>query len=694
MKKSKRAALVLCLTLLLSALGAAAEGAQGRAPIEITVKKGSYITLGSYMGEPIVWRCVGEDENGMLMISRDILCYKSFSYGVNRWDQSFLRTWLNSADVRVQWEAYVPDAEHTDSNAYADEPGFLTGFSAAELALVKTVVNKSVVNQSQAAYASVGNAIHIYSSNGVLSETEQNYDDALGVLTEDRVFCPNIKQLALLGENYISDLIASPRPSALEQSGNAKNSESRSSNHYWLRDNLGNLEFPMVARCVYPNGRIFFSDVEDGSMGVRPALYIDKEQTAIDGKGYEAAPYVLAEPGQSFAVAKGSADAEQVRYTAYGAYSSITEGDYVVLGNLYGADIVWRCIDVNSNGPLLISDRILTFRAFDAAGPHGNDQRNRWGSNNWENSTLRHWLNSSEPEGDKQWPAGNPPNSESTGGSNGYSREKGFLTNFMPEELACIKPVTNMSVTNVLDVNENTVGTEVMAMRRNINNVANTDTALSALTWDTVFIPDIDEARIIKSEFGVDFLAMPTPEALNLNEAEIANQSADMTASWWLRDADGLPADPYGVRVITQDGWVDRADAYSPEIGVRPAVYLNMDAAAFASGDGSYASPYRVAGHSFGEAFVAVEPTCTEQGTLRRICAVCGEASDEPIPVLGHSFTIENVRNSGLFTYIERTCERCGTVHRQRRASPLAAVIGVALLAAAAAWAFVRCKKR
>ena len=145
-------ALLLC-ALLLPVWACRAEQA------DITLRKGNYITLGSYMGRPIVWRCVGEDENGLLLISRDILCFKSYGFASGRWDKSFLREWLNSADASVAWSGPAPDAANTDSNAYDAEAGFLTGFSPEEAALLKPVTQKSVVNSRDAADASVGSAM-------------------------------------------------------------------------------------------------------------------------------------------------------------------------------------------------------------------------------------------------------------------------------------------------------------------------------------------------------------------------------------------------------------------------------------------------------------------------------------------------------------------------------------------------------
>ena len=42
------------------------------------VNIGDYIYLGTYQGKKIKWRCIGEDSNGKLMLSDQILCKKSY----------------------------------------------------------------------------------------------------------------------------------------------------------------------------------------------------------------------------------------------------------------------------------------------------------------------------------------------------------------------------------------------------------------------------------------------------------------------------------------------------------------------------------------------------------------------------------------------------------------------------------------
>ncbi|MGN1098437.1 MAG: DUF6273 domain-containing protein, partial [Clostridia bacterium] len=357
MKRLLSAAAAL-LWLFLSCLSAAAEPKTSY----VTLRSGNYVQLGSYMGQPIIWRCVGEDENGMLLVSRDILCFKAYGTDSGRWNCSFLRTWLNSSDEQVDWGETAPDESNTDGNAYSAEAGFLNGFSGQELSLIKTVSLKSVINEADSARADEGISPHVYNSSGRFSKSVQNYTTAYGIRTRDRVFCLNISQLETIMANFPSEFISSPTDSAVSQSGNIKNFENHQNGCYWLRDSIGNAEFPGAVRSVYSDGRVLFSDADDSSVGVRPAVYIEKSFPAARGNGYESSPYAVSETGSSKELPKGSRDGNRQRFTSNGTYSSITEGDYLIMGSYMNSEIVWRCIDINENGPLMLSEKILCFK--------------------------------------------------------------------------------------------------------------------------------------------------------------------------------------------------------------------------------------------------------------------------------------------------------------------------------------------
>lgn len=163
----KRIFTMMTALLMLSSINVYAENEEYRI--------GAYYQIGKYNGTPIIWRCVStDDENGILMVSDKILCFKAANagendkdtihgdehiYGSSFWEESTIRQWLNStADTgNIEWLNYPPDMEHiqptfsifdgneitvyNNTNFYADEAGFLSqnNFTESELSVLKTV---------------------------------------------------------------------------------------------------------------------------------------------------------------------------------------------------------------------------------------------------------------------------------------------------------------------------------------------------------------------------------------------------------------------------------------------------------------------------------------------------------------------------------------------------------------------------
>lgn len=164
--------------------------------------------------------------------------------------------------------------------------------------------------------------------------------------------------------------------------------------------------------------------------------------------------------------------------------SSINIGEYLIMGSYYDEPILWRCVDIDENGPLMLSDKIISIKPFDAEGEHPNDYDNyrlNWGSNLWETSNMRSWLNSTASAGNVNWLCGNPPTADRVwGGYNAYANEKGFLANgnFTTSERNAIKTVTQKSLLNYRDIGMATSGNTTHTYNYNIANVVgNYDTA-------------------------------------------------------------------------------------------------------------------------------------------------------------------------------------------------------------------------
>ena len=290
------------LTLCLLPLPVRAAGA------ETSVRLGDYIQLGSYDGEPILWRCVSVDENGPLMLSDRVLCdsmpydaqtsensvsgshrrssYRS-KYGSNHWRDSDMRSWLNSdAEAgQVKWLCGNPpkDGYIMGGGAYDGKAGFLNGFTPDEAAAIKTVTQRAIVSHPEytAGYIDAPGADLPYNTN--IGSVADGYEGAHYENITDKVFLLDVKQLCTVYENLGSYYIA--------QNRNGVNWS------YWLRTPVTNCNHDM--RYVSPQGSIGRDAPCKGYYGIRPAFYLDMAYYAVtSGSGTAADPYVGAAPGK------------------------------------------------------------------------------------------------------------------------------------------------------------------------------------------------------------------------------------------------------------------------------------------------------------------------------------------------------------------------------------------------------------
>lgn len=151
-------------------------------------------------------------------------------------------------------------------------------------------------------------------------------------------------------------------------------------------------------------------------------------------------------------------------------------GDYVQFGQYWDDPIVWRVINKNDDGSLMLySDRILCCKAFDANGDttDGRDDaegnRVKYGSNNWEKSNLREWLNSEDtvvqyshqkPDAEHLRLQYNYSTGEDGPGYNPYDKESGFLSNFTKAEQDVIAPYEHDVILSEVDKDIRTGGSE------------------------------------------------------------------------------------------------------------------------------------------------------------------------------------------------------------------------------------------
>jgi hypothetical protein len=284
--------------------------------------------------------------------------------------------------------------------------------------------------------------------------------------------------------------------------------------------------------------------------------------------------------------------------------NTVQVGDYVQFGKYLNAPILWRVINLEEDGsPLLYSEKILCLKPFDAAESGISEKtggtyttieyRQMYGSNKWENSNIREWLNSSASAEKVAYTTHPPTKSAVDNGFNYYAAEAGFLNGFSESERNSIKPVVRKSLLADIDKGEKDGGTEVHEYDTNIaSSVTNYDKAYYKNLTEKVYIFDVKELRDYVYNRGWEHRKMPTKEAVvdsNYKHGDLNN----LKYWWnWLRfpSAD----DSYYVRSVNSDGYIDDGNANNDGGGVVPA--LNLKSGIFTSGKGTVGQPYIMGG--------------------------------------------------------------------------------------------------
>jgi len=272
--------------------------------------------------------------------------------------------------------------------------------------------------------------------------------------------------------------------------------------------------------------------------------------------------------------------------------SSLKIGDYIQFGRYAGEPLLWRVIedsanpdakvgDVVTGDPLLFSNHVIAEKPFDAAGPHENDDdgaRVINGSNHWESSNLRTWLNSSDGAGSVIWPDGNPPTADAVE-SNPYANEKGFLAdgNFTEFERSLIKPVEQRALLYAVDRDLAVGGTQAYKYNDELADIVNNyENSWFEQVTDSVFLLDPVQINGVYNRFGTSYCTRGLDD-------------------YWLRAPDTriyTDSSSANVLYLRHDGVVMYSRAKKGSIGIRPALVLDRELIVFESGDGSFEDPY------------------------------------------------------------------------------------------------------
>lgn len=265
----------------------------------------------------------------------------------------------------------------------------------------------------------------------------------------------------------------------------------------------------------------------------------------------------------------------------------IKVGDYVKMGTYNNASILWRCVSIDDNGPLMLADRIIDTLAYDAktndnssSKSHSRSyKRDDYGSNYWKDSNMRSWLNSTAEAGKVDWLCGNPPKDGYVSGVGAYNEKAGFLNAFSKSEIAAMKTVTQRSLVSHPEYNKGIVNGDAnsdLLYYTDISYAAiNYDSAYFETTTEKVFLLDVKQANAVWK---------------NLNSYYVAYNNDGMAWPYWLRTP--VTDCNHDMRYISSSGQVGRYAPWYSDLGVRPAFYLDSEYFVATSGSGSQSNPY------------------------------------------------------------------------------------------------------
>lgn len=248
----------------------------------------------------------------------------------------------------------------------------------------------------------------------------------------------------------------------------------------------------------------------------------------------------------------------------------IKTGDTFEIGTYNDEKIAWSVLRINTDGTaVLVADKILTFKAFDASESGASYEYNgetylpsaanaddfellvqTQGNNDWSTSNIRTWLNSDSKV--VEYKDGIPVSKAMADRMNGYNTEPGFLYGFTDEEK------------NILTEVENKTNGEEIVSKDKVYLLTKAD------------IDDFEKA-------GISIYASPTDAAVKNNESSYYKEYKDMLHMdeyyWWLREP--VEGTPYKCYFVTsgyeQDMFAARA-VNVESFGIRPAITVDIAA--------------------------------------------------------------------------------------------------------------------
>lgn len=279
----------------------------------VSIETGDYVYFGKYGGEPVLWRCIGVDDNGAFMVCENIISLKSFDAasagaedrnlkGSNRWAVSALRKWLNSSETTVNYSTgSIPEDKNVflGENGYSDEAGFLSAsnFTPDEVLLIKDSTIKTFVSRLDSAEADGGESVYLMPND--FANLGSNNETAFYEYTTDKMFLLSTEEMADMAQKFgRKSFYVNPTDYCVEQSGYTSSLLSTDKNWlWWFRDPLTTDSGARTACAIAVDkqsdrGWLGAEYAYNDGIGIRPAFYMDVGGVSLsDGDGSYDSPY-------------------------------------------------------------------------------------------------------------------------------------------------------------------------------------------------------------------------------------------------------------------------------------------------------------------------------------------------------------------------------------------------------------------
>ena len=280
------------------------------------------------------------------------------SMGSNYWVSSNLREWLNSDSKTVRYTQLPPDAKGVKAYPYADEAGFLTGFTEVEKNAIAITERGSLVGAED----------KTATTNGKTSSVQNNHNDTISinfdfpnflknyakygqVVVNEKVFILNYKELAEYVQHRGWSIYKKPSTSA----GKKYNKSASANLAYYVHNPVQDIGSEYLKIVSADEKKTSTTSYPNRAEGIAPALHLKPDASVKRLKAYN-----INSIDPSWTITNDTVKARQLNI-----------GDIVEFGSHLGERIQWRVINISAEGyPLLFSENIIDLKAFDAKGDY------------------------------------------------------------------------------------------------------------------------------------------------------------------------------------------------------------------------------------------------------------------------------------------------------------------------------------